>query len=493
MTDLVTEPEVGDGASAPDDGAQPTAPPSPEATTAGAARRRVGRMRRIAMRPRRVLVRVHRWLSFGLLAWLCVISVTGAWLVVHHPIESWLHHDRYQHTDGPDVGPDAALAAAQAAMPERATVYSLTLPRNGRGVYQAWAELPPADPDSAAESDYLQAFVDPGTGDVNGVRRDGEGANAWLYRGHEFLWQDHGLLGAFDPDTGWCRPVDGHEPGGAKGVACDVLPDGQDMVGWFALGFIVVLLTGFHLWYWPGVKRWATALLVRRGRGRFAFHLSLHKVVGLVVWVPLTVIAFTGAAFAFPNMDKWFENATPAQRDVVLWTTPDDLRSSRAAGRDPIGLDRAVALAEQRYPDRAIDSVQPPSDGSGLYFFWQTRGFDPWTREGGAGNTYLALDQYSGVTRYDGTPSEGNVADQLWDDWSFPLHTGDFGGTATRLLWVAVGLSPILLGATGTIMWLVRRGKRKRRPVAPAAAPTAIVEERPEESVRPVDPVGSPS
>jgi uncharacterized iron-regulated membrane protein len=92
-----------------------------------------------------------------------------------------------------------------------------------------------------------------------------------------------------------------------------------------------------------------------------------------------------------------------------------------------------------------------------------TRGFDPWTREGGAGNTYVALDQYSGETLYDGSPEDGNVFDQVWDDWSFPLHTGDFGGTATRVLWVAVGLSPILLGATGTTMWLVRRAKRAKR------------------------------
>ena len=81
-----------------------------------------------------------------------------------------------------------------------------------------------------------------------------------------------------------------------QGVVCDVIPDGEDMVAWLAVGFIVVLLTGFYLWYWPGVRRWATAFVIRRGRGRFAFHMSVHKVVGLVVWMPLLVIAFTGAA-----------------------------------------------------------------------------------------------------------------------------------------------------------------------------------------------------
>jgi len=32
------------------------------------------------------------------------------------------------------------------------------------------------------------------------------------------------------------------------------------------------------------------------------------------------------------------------------------------------------------------------------------------------------------------TGSWCNTFDQLWDDWSFPLHTGDFGGTTTRVL-----------------------------------------------------------
>ena len=79
-----------------------------------------------------------------------------------------------------------------------------------------------------------------------------------------------------------------------RGVVCDVIPDGEDMVAWLAVGFIVVLLSGFYLWYWPGVRRWATAFVIRRGRGRSRSTCRVHKVVGLVVWMPLLVIAFTG-------------------------------------------------------------------------------------------------------------------------------------------------------------------------------------------------------
>jgi uncharacterized iron-regulated membrane protein len=426
-----------------------------------ARRRRL--VRRVAMRPRRVIVRVHRWLSIGLFAWLIVVSATGAWLAVHHAVESWWNGDRYEATAG-DVGPQAAYDAGIEALPDDAYVYGLTAPRNGRGVYQVYGEMAPEDPDDLEGYTYLTAFVDPGTGEVNGVRDEEEGASWWLYRGHMYLWQDQGLFGAFNPDSGWCRPnADGVEPGGVRGVACDVLPDGMDMVGWFGLAFIVVLLTGFYLWYWPGVRRWATALVVRRDRGRFAFHMSVHKVVGFVFWVPLLIVTFTGMIFAFPNMARWFENSTPAKRDFDLWVMPEELTSSQADGRDPIGLDAAARTIAERYPDRALNYLEAPGDETGMYAAWVTRGFDPWTREGGAGNTYVALDQYTGETLYDGSPEDGNVFDQAWDDWGFPLHTGDFGGTGTRILWVTVGMAPLVLGVTGITMNLVRRRKRAKR------------------------------
>ncbi len=240
-----------------------------------------------------------------------------------------------------------------------------------------------------------------------------------------YLWQDWGPFGAFDPETGWCRAdAEGIEPGGIKGVACDVLPDGMDMVGWLSVLFIVVLLTGFYVWYWPGVRRWATALVIKRGRGAFAFNMSIHKVIGFVVWVPLLVVAFTGMAFAFPNLNSWFENATPAKRDFFLWTPPDDAISGEADGRERIDVDAALAAIEERYPERAVQSITPPFDETSTYSAWVTRGFDPWTRETGAGNVYVAVDQYSGEILYDGTPEEGNVFDQVMGRLVLPAAHG---------------------------------------------------------------------
>jgi uncharacterized iron-regulated membrane protein len=426
---------------------------------------------RVMMRPRRALVRVHRWLALGLLAWVAVISVTGAWLVFNDAFESRLHPDRYDAGRG-DRGPAAAIATVEDALPEDGYVYYVTLPVNGRGVYQVFAAWPDAGgPEGEAYATY---YVDPSTARINDRMVDDEGFTAWMYRGHMQLWQDHGIAGVFDPQSGWCRAgADGHEPGGVKGVVCDVIPGGEDMIAWMAVAWIVVLLSGFYLWYWPGVRRWATAFAVRRGRGRFAFHMSLHKAVGLVVWVPLVVIASTGAAFAFPNLKGWYENATPAGRDAELWVPPEDAVSVPDGDAEPLDATEFVARVAERYPERRIDSIAAlPEDETGTWQAWVDRGFSPWTREGGGGNTLVVMDQYTGKVLYDGTPEEGNVFEQAWSDWSFPLHTGDWAGTPGRTIWLAVALSPLVLGVTGLTMWLVRRSKRRRAAARRVAAVT---------------------
>jgi uncharacterized iron-regulated membrane protein len=180
----------------------------------------------------------------------------------------------------------------------------------------------------------------------------------------------------------------------------------------------------------------------------------------LVTWVPLLVIAFTGAAFAFPNLKGWYENATPAGRDAALWTPPETAVSEPAPGRTAIDLDRLREVLVERYPDRQVESLMPASEPEGLHTAWVTRGFSPWTRQGGAGNVLVGVDQYSGEVRYDGTPEDGNVFDQLWTDWSFPLHTGDALGSPTRALWSMLALAPLVLGLSGVAMNLLRRRKR---------------------------------
>ena len=81
---------------------------------------------------------------------------------------------------------------------------------------------------------------------------------------------------------------------------------------------------------------------------------------------------------------------------------------------------------------------------------------------GGEHEVEFDVDQYSGrILRID-DPLDGNGPSQAFDDWSYPVHTGSFGGTITRWLWFLIGLTPFALAWTGVVMWLVRRQRRLR-------------------------------
>ncbi|MEO5898766.1 MAG: PepSY-associated TM helix domain-containing protein, partial [Ilumatobacteraceae bacterium] len=228
----------------------------------------------------------------------------------------------------------------------------------------------------------------------------------WMYRGHMYLWQDHGI-GNADALDGWCH----NAPGGVTGIACTLVPSADDGVAWLAVSWMVVLLTGFYLWYWPGIRQWASVLRVRRSRGRFTFHLDLHTSIGVVVSTP-----------------------------------PAD-------GAEPLTLGQLEAAIHDRYAVREIQAIASLAPGeTDTYAAWLTRGYDLWTREGGAGNVDTVFDRYSGATLYDGTPEELSIGGQVRNDWSYPMHTGEFLGRPGRMIWVLLSLSPLVLAITGVTM-----------------------------------------
>ena len=65
---------------------------------------------------RGIFVKVHRWLSFTVMIWILLESVTGAAIVFDHEIGRWWNSEHFAVTEG-DVGLDAALAAMKEARP----------------------------------------------------------------------------------------------------------------------------------------------------------------------------------------------------------------------------------------------------------------------------------------------------------------------------------------------------------------------------------------
>jgi len=61
-----------------------------------------------------------------------------------------------------------------------------------------------------------------------------------------------------------------------------------------------------------------------------------------------------------------------------------------------------------------------------------------------------------------GHPAEP-VAQSIWDQWNYPTHAGLIVNVWWRIIWLVLGIIPLVLAVTGMSTWLVRRKSKKER------------------------------
>jgi uncharacterized iron-regulated membrane protein len=73
----------------------------------------------------------------------------------------------------------------------------------------------------------------------------------------------------------------------------------------------------------------------------------------------------------------------------------------------------------------------------------------------------VGVDQYTGRVLH---VQDRNrfTAGETFLEWLYPLHTGEAFGEASRALFLLIGLTPLMLYATGLLRWLQKRRARKR-------------------------------
>lgn len=417
-TDPDTEPSTVDEA-VPEATLATRRPVAPQVRRRTRVRRR---LHRTAVAKRGPLVKVHRWVSLLLVAWIVVESVSGAALVFAPEIGQLWNREAFATTKG-DVGVDAALAAAKEARPDDLVTYaSLPGAEHSGGVYHVFVT------DRAGGTHWV--LVDPGSGKVTARNYQEPGAMRFLERLH-FNLNSTSVFG-FAP---------------------------LSVLGWMATAWLLVLLTGFYLWYWPGVKRWANALRVRRGK-RFQFHLDLHKAIGLVAFVPLVLVAATGINFGFPDQVRAVWNAvtfgTVHEEDV---TTP---LSTPVPGATPLTAQQAAEVVAGLDRSVHVDAVDSPGGSPvGVWTVYAEVDRAALGMAGGQRSVAFAVDQYSGGIVSIDDDADLGFSTRVYEGWTAPIHFGTFAGTPSLVASVFVGLAPAVLGTTGVVMWFVRRNKRR--------------------------------
>lgn len=387
----------------------------------------------MTLRLRRIWLQAHLILGLTLGLLLAMLGLTGSFLVFHHPIDEWLNPGLRRRTAaGPDVPLARVVAAAEAATADlRVTSRLLMPPKHAGGSLIVYAtEATGPDP---RDRRLHEVHVDPATARVLGRRAWGDYFVSWVYVLHSTL---HG------------------------GEA------GESVVGLAGVGLVLSVGTGLLLW-WPILRQKGPRFALRVKAAHRAY--DLHKVGGVISALALIIVGGSGVYLVFPN---WFR---PALATVSRLTPyPTFTNPPPPADRtDPRGVtpDRAVAEAARLFPGARFIALSLPVAGSDAYVA-------TFRREGEVRRTWgrcvAGVDRWTGRIIGSADGSDRTAAD-AFAEWQFPLHNGEAGGLAGRWLVVLTGLSPTLLGITGTTIWLRKRRSRARQRRAraiPSSSPT---------------------
>jgi len=373
---------------------------------------------------RRWVQRIHlaTTLFFGVFIVLEILS--GTLLMFKPELEALLHPKLYHVTPGPTVTIAEALKHIQASNPTF-KVDGLDTPVKTGNVYRFYNQ------------DYTALHVDPGTGQANGLD-NGRDILDWLFDLHYSFFMPGDRPGPESPfSETW----------------------GRFSVGVIGVLLVLMLLTGLVLW-WPGIKSRGSAFKLRRNN-RFAWNYSIHKLIGVIVAVPLLVITLVMLPYSFGDYSK------PVLAFLQIPRIPYPETSSSTSTGKPLSLDELGKKAEALLPGSRLISVytydsERSQDPSLPVNVTLTAGYDGALGTGDwGGNVNVQLDRYSGkVLAFQDTrefPFLAQAIDgQLW----MGIHMGTWGGWTTRILEFVISIAGIYLAWTGIRQWWIKQHSR---------------------------------
>ena len=351
---------------------------------------------------------VHKWTSLVSTLFLLMLCVTGLPLIFSHEI----NHALGNSVDAPRLRPgyeartdvDAIVADAQRRRPQDVPQFLVAEPDEPELLYVRMADK--------VDSPGLTAFYtyDARTGQFLSEYPLGKGFMDVMLRLHTDMYAD--------------------------------LP-GTLFLGFMGLLLAASIVSGIYI-YGPYMKKLPFGT-VRRERVARLRWLDTHNLLGIVTLVWLLVVGVTGTINALnrPIFGQW--QATELAALAAPYRHLPPARGSVSAGA-------ALAAAQQAQPDMSLSFMAYPGND-----FSTPRHFMAFMQ----GNT----DVTSKLLRIVMVDAEtGKVAATGAMPWyvstlmlSQPLHFGDYGGLALKLLWTALDLLSIWVLWSGLVLWWKRR------------------------------------
>ncbi|MEE4361566.1 MAG: PepSY domain-containing protein [Pseudomonadales bacterium] len=350
--------------------------------------------------------RVHSWTSLLCTPFLLMLCLTGLPLVFHHEIEEALDttHWAPARPEGPPFTLDAILDEALARRPDEVPIFmSFDTDRPVVNVTTGPTTDAPASAMHFASFDRTNgALVPP---------RDDGGVMDFLLQLHTDLF-----LG---------------------------LP-GMLFLGTMGLLFTVAVVSGVVL-YAPFMRKHDFGVLRTKRSPRLRW-LDWHDLTGIVLVAWVLVVGLTGVVntLATPIVDFW-------KYDQLADLTVDRGSGAPPARQEFASLDKAVARARAAAPDMQLQFVAFPGGSYSTrdHFAIFLHGDKPLTAHL---ITPALLDARSGVFV--------DLREMPWYvktlGLSGPLHFGDYGGLALKVVWALLDGVTIVVLVSGVVLWVRR-------------------------------------
>ncbi len=356
---------------------------------------------------RRALYLVHLYLGLSLGLLTVVLGLTGSLLVFRHEIDSALAPILLTVTPGRTRQPIPALVeAVNRAYPDDA-IGTLNLPESREAAAEFWMRR-----------GALRVYADPYTGRILGDRDADTSPMGWIFKVHTEL---------FTGETG------------------------EKAAGFAGLTLVLLSLSGLFVW-WPRKRqRFRDGLGVKRGASGKRLAYDLHRAAGFWASPFLALVGTTGAALVFPDQ------ATALSHRLFSGAEAPKRPQADARGT-PAPLAALVRAAQEAMPEGEFSRIVFPAKPREPIVLRKRTPNELHPN----GMNYVFVDPVTArVLRVDRDTGERRAQTAL--NLRYPLHIGIYGGTATRVLHVAVGLTPAVLAVSGIVVWWNRRFRKKGR------------------------------
>lgn len=239
---------------------------------------------------------------------------------------------------------------------------------------------------------------------------------------------------------------------------------GKQVVGSATLALVVILLSGLLLWLPRSTKGLKKSLLIRLRSGGHAFWKDLHVVGGLYVGLLLVVMALTGLTWSF----EWYRNGL-----YGLLGARTEAPSHPTGSRDTPRGDRPKQPTPPNYAawEHALNQVLRTEPAYKIATVSKNEIVVTPNQTFGnsrATNRY-AFDPTTGLltqtTHYAQQPRANKAR-----GWIYSIHTGSWGGWVVKSLYFLAALVGGCLPLTGYYLFIRKKLlKKKRQTAAPFA------------------------